>query len=156
MTCSDEELMRLALEQARTAPEHGDVPVGALVVVEGSVVSAAHNERELTGDPTAHAEIAVLRRACQKLGTWRLEGATLYSTVEPCPMCAGAALAARVARVVYGAPDPTGGAALSLYNIVQDPRLHHRCELTAGILRQQCAHEIEQFFRARRRPARFL
>lgn len=148
--------MRLALHQARMAPEHGDVPVGAIVLFDGEVLAEAHNERELSGDPTAHAEILALRRAAAKLGAWRLTGSTLYSTVEPCPMCAGAILAARVARVVYGAPDLEGGAALSLYNIVQDPRMMHRCELTSGVLREECAAEITEFFRARRHPAQFL
>lgn len=152
----DIKFMHAALQQAQMAPAHGDVPVGALLVIDGEIVASAHNERELLGDPTAHAEILALRRAAEKLGTWRLVGATLYSTVEPCPMCAGAMLAARAARVVYGAPDLVGGAALSLYNIVQDPRMFHRCELTAGVLREECTAVIQKFFRGKRRPVQFL
>lgn len=152
----DECFMRAALVEASMAPEHGDVPVGAVVVRDGQVLAAAHNERELLGDPTAHAEILALRRAAAGIGTWRLAGATIFCTVEPCPMCAGAIMAARIARVVYGAPDQAGGAALSLYNIVQDPRLNHRCELTAGVLREECSAVIRSFFRSRRGPARFL
>lgn len=152
----DLKFMRLALQEAKMATAHGDVPVGALLVLNGEVLAAAHNERELLGDPTAHAEVLALRRAAEKLGIWRLEGATLYATVEPCPMCAGAVVAARAARVVYGAPDLVGGAALSLYNIVQDPRLLHRCELTAGVLEEECVAVIKKFFRGKRGPAQFL
>lgn len=152
----DLKFMQLALQEAQMAPAHGDVPVGALLVIDREILAFSHNERELLGDPTAHAEILALRRAAEKLGTWRLDGATLYSTVEPCPMCAGAILAARAGRVVYGAPDLLGGAALSLYNILQDPRLLHRCELTAGVLNQECAALIRKFFRGKRRPDQFL
>lgn len=152
----DAAFMRLALLQAQKAPAHGDVPIGAVAVAGSKIVAAAHNERELTGDPTAHAEIVVLRRAAETLGSWRLSGVSVYSTVEPCPMCAGAMIAARVQRVVYGAPDLMGGAAYSLYNVVQDPRLLHRCELTAGVLRDECAELVQAFFRDRRTPPQFL
>jgi len=144
--------MRLALEEARLALAHEDVPVGAVAVSDGDVVYAAHNERELRGDPTAHAEVLCLRGAAKRLGRWRLTEVTIYSTVEPCPMCAGALVAARVRRVVYGAPDVLGGAAWSIYNIVQDPRLMHQCELTSGVLQDECAAVIQGFFEQRRVP----
>ncbi|CAN5889652.1 tRNA adenosine(34) deaminase TadA [soil metagenome] len=142
--------MRLALEEARLALSHGDVPVGAVAVGDGDVLHCGHNERELRGDPTAHAEILCLRGAAKRLSRWRLSGVTLYTTVEPCPMCAGALVAARVQRVVYGAPDVLGGAAWSIYNIVQDPRLMHQCELTSGVLKEECAALIQGFFDERR------
>lgn len=147
--------MGLALEQAGLAPAHGDVPVGALAVDGGEVIYAAHNEKELRNDPTAHAEVLCLRGAAKRLARWRLSGITVYSTVEPCPMCAGALVAARVKRVVYGAPDLLGGAALSAYNIVQDPRLMHRCELTPGVLGDECAGVIQRFFEQRRQEVSF-
>src|SRR3989441_5048153 len=142
--------MRLALAEAHLALAHDDVPIGAVAVVGGTVVGSAHNERELRSDPTAHAEVLALRAAARHLGRWRLQDVTLYSTVEPCPMCAGALVAARVGRVVYGAADEKAGAAYSLYNIVQDPRLNHECHLTAGILSDDCAAVVQEFFRARR------
>jgi tRNA(adenine34) deaminase len=147
---SDIGFMRLALAEANLAPAHDDVPVGAVAVVGEAVVASAHNERELRSDPTAHAEVLALRAAAQHLGRWRLHDVTVYSTVEPCPMCAGALVAARVFRVVYGAPDEKAGAAYSLYNIVQDPRLNHECRLTTGVLAEECAGLIQEFFRARR------
>jgi len=142
--------MRLALAEAHLAPAHDDVPIGAVAVVGGSVVGRAHNERALRSDPTAHAEVHALRAAARHLGRWRLQDATVYATVEPCPMCAGALVAARVFRVVYGAPDEKAGAAYSLYNILQDPRLNHECRLTTGVLAEDCAAVIQEFFRARR------
>jgi tRNA(adenine34) deaminase len=142
--------MALALAEARRAPDHDDVPIGAVAVVGDEVIAAAHNERELLADPTAHAEILALRAAARHLRRWRLDDVTLYVTIEPCPMCAGALVAARVGRVVYGAPDERAGAAYSLYNIVQDPRLNHECLLTAGILGEDCAALVQAFFRARR------
>jgi tRNA(adenine34) deaminase len=153
---ADIRFMRIALEQAHLALEHDDVPVGAVAVLAGEVLSSAHNERELRGDPTAHAEILALRAAAEKLGRWRLSEVTVYSTVEPCPMCAGALVAARVERVVYGAPDVLGGAAWSIYNIVQDPRLMHQCDLTSGVLRDECAHVVQGFFEQKRRPAELM
>ena len=152
----DVAFMRIALHQARKAPAHDDVPIGAVAVSGGEVIARAHNERELTGDPTAHAEILVLRRSAEVTGSWRLSDVSVYSTVEPCPMCAGAMIAARVRRLVYGAPDLLGGAAYSLYNIVQDPRLLHRCELTSGVLREECTELVQGFFRDRRTPPQFL
>jgi tRNA(adenine34) deaminase len=149
---SDEGFMRLALQEARKAPHHDDVPIGAVAVRAEEVIASGHNERELTGDPTAHAEILVLRRAAAAIDHWRLADVTVYCTIEPCPRCAGAMVAARVRRVVYGAPDEVAGAAYSIYNIVQDPRLLHRCELAAGILRDECTELVQEFFRQRREP----
>ena len=146
----DVEFMRLALAEAYLALAHDDVPIGAVAVVDGGVVGTAHNERELRSDPTAHAEMLALQAAARHLGRWRLQDVTIYSTVEPCPMCAGALVAARVLRVVYGAPDEKAGAAYSLYNILQDPRLNHECRLTTGVLAEDCAAVIQEFFRARR------
>ena len=153
---ADRDFMRLALEEAQLALAHDDVPVGAIAVADGDILHCAHNERELRGDPTAHAEILCLRGAAKRMGRWRLSEVTLYTTVEPCPMCAGALVAARVKRVVYGAPDVLGGAAWSIYNIVQDPRLMHRCELTSGVLREECAAVIQAFFEKKRQPVQFL
>lgn len=146
----DEELMRAALAEARGAAAHDDVPVGAVVVVSGEIVGRAGNERELRSDPTAHAEVLALRNASQVLGSWRLDGATLYVTLEPCPMCAGAALLARLERLVYGPQDPRAGAALSLYNIVQDPRLNHRVDITYGVLEAESRALLRSFFEPRR------
>jgi tRNA(adenine34) deaminase len=142
--------MRLALEEARRAEEHDDVPIGAVVVADGRVVATAHNERELRKDPTAHAEILALRAASEELGTWRLAGATLYVTLEPCPMCAGAAVLARITRLVYGPQDPKAGAAYSLYNVVQDPRLNHQMEVTPDVLGDECAALLSGFFARKR------
>jgi tRNA(adenine34) deaminase len=147
---SDLDIMRLALVEAGRALEHDDVPIGAVAVAGDVVIAAAHNERELRKDPTAHAEILALRAAAERLGRWRLNDVTLYVTLEPCPMCAGALVAARVWRVVYGASDERAGAAYSLYNIVQDPRLNHECHLTSGLLADECASVIQEFFRAKR------
>jgi tRNA(adenine34) deaminase len=138
--------MRAALEEARGAAAHGDVPVGAVVVISGEIVGRAGNERELKADPTAHAEVLALRSASQALGSWRLDGATLFVTLEPCAMCSGAALVARVERLVYGPPDPRAGAALSLYNIVQDPRLNHRVDITYGVLEEESRALLRSFF----------
>lgn len=152
----DEDWMNLALEQARKAPGHGDVPVGAVVVKGGKVIAAAHNERELRQDPTAHAEILALQAAAQKVGSWRLSGVALYVTLEPCPMCSGALVAARVRRLIYGAADAKAGAAWSLYNIPQDPRLNHFCEITAGTLAEESTLLLQEFFRKKRRRPRTL
>jgi tRNA(adenine34) deaminase len=142
--------MRLALDEAREAAAHGDVPVGAVVVAAGSVVARAHNERERRSDPTAHAELLALREAAAQRRSWRLDGATLYVTLEPCPMCAGALVAARVARLVYGPQDERAGAALSLYNIPQDPRLNHSLEITTGMLAEESRALLQDFFRGKR------
>jgi tRNA(adenine34) deaminase len=143
--------MERALEEARLAVGHGDVPIGAVLVdASGTVTAADHNRREERFDPTAHAEILVLKAAAGRAGDWRLTGHTLVVTLEPCAMCAMAAVWARVDRIVYGAPDPKAGAAWSLYNIPQDERLNHRCDLVAGVLAEECGTVLEEFFRVRR------
>jgi tRNA(adenine34) deaminase len=147
---NDDQAMHLALEEARAAMEHEDVPVGALVIVENEVVSSRHNERQLTGDPTAHAEILALRDAATHLGTWRLDAATLVTTLEPCPMCAGAALNARIKHVIFGAHDPKAGATETLYNLLADPRLNHEAQITSGVLADECGEILTSFFAERR------
>ncbi len=142
--------MRLALEEAAAAVAHGDVPVGAVALLDGQPVARAHNEREHRGDPTAHAELLVLRQAGEVGGGWRLTGVTLVVTLEPCPMCAGALVAARVGRLVYGATDPRAGAAGSLYNLCADPRLNHELPVTPGVLAAESAALLEAFFAERR------
>ncbi len=144
------EWMGEALDEARTAEARGEVPVGALVIVGGAVVARRHNERELTSDPCAHAEVLALRDAAQAAGSWRLEGATLVVTLEPCPMCAGAALAARVSHVVFGAADPKAGACGSLYNLCADPRFNHEIEVTSGVRAEESSALLTTFFAARR------
>lgn len=146
----DEHFMRLALAEAQAAAEHGDVPVGAVVVRDGQVVGAAHNERELRADPTAHAEVLALRAAALALGGWRLHSTVLYCTLEPCPMCAGAIQQARVARVVYGAPDQKVGAAGTVVNTLQDPRLLHRVEVQGGCCAREALDLLRSFFDDRR------
>lgn len=143
----DEKWMNLALAQADRAAASGDVPVGAIIVDQaGDLLSEGRNRRELEGDPTAHAEIDALRRASKRLGHWRIEG-TLYVTLEPCVMCAGALIAARVRRVVYGALDPKAGATESLFSLGNDERLNHRFEVTSGVLRDECVQRLQSFFR---------
>jgi tRNA(adenine34) deaminase len=142
--------MQLALEQARAALGHGDVPIGAIVVVDGEVVAARHNERELGGDPTAHAELLAIRDAAAARDGWRLEDATVYVTLEPCTMCAGAMVNARIARLVYGAPNLDAGATGSLYNVASDPRLNHEFAVTAGVEAEACAALLTDFFAERR------
>jgi tRNA(adenine34) deaminase len=146
----DEHFMRLALHEASQASAHGDVPVGCVVVREGEVVGSAHNERELRADPTAHAEVLALRAAATVLGGWRLLGTVVYATLEPCPMCAGAIQQARVARVVFGAPDQKVGAAGTVVNPLQDPRLLHRVEVQGGVLAQDALGLLRAFFDERR------
>jgi len=146
----DEYFMRLALREAERALEHDDVPIGAVLVQDGEVRSAAHNERELREDPTAHAEILVVREAAAALGTWRLLDTVLYVTLEPCAMCAGALVLARVPRVVYGASDPKAGAAGSVLDVLGEPRLNHRPEVCGGLLADECALLLRDFFTARR------
>lgn len=143
--------MQQALAEAEAALAHDDVPIGAVVVQGGEVIASAHNERELRKDPTAHAEVLALRAAAEVVGSWRLDRCTVYVTLEPCPMCAGALIAARVKRVVYAAPDERAGAAFSLYNILQDPRLNHRCELVVDVLREPSIALLQRFFRQKRR-----
>jgi len=147
---TDDEVMRLALPEAEKAIQHEDVPVGALVIVDDVVIASRHNERQLTGDPTAHAEILALRDAASHLGTWHLDGATLVTTLEPCPMCAGAALNARISRLIFGAHDPKAGAAETLYNLMDDPRLNHQAKVTSGILAAESGEILSRFFAERR------
>ncbi|HEY3960431.1 MAG TPA: tRNA adenosine(34) deaminase TadA [Solirubrobacteraceae bacterium] len=150
-TCDgDERSMRLALREAERAAEHGDVPIGAVVVAAGEVVAAAHNERELRQDPTAHAEILALRAAATAVGSWRVLDATLYVTLEPCAMCAGAIVLARVPRVVYGASDPKAGACGSVLDVLGEPRLNHRPAVAGGLLAEECGGLLSGFFAARR------
>ena len=142
-----ERFMRVALGEARGCLEHGDVPIGAAVVRGDEVLSSAGNERERAQDPTAHAEILALRAAARAVGSWRLEGCTLYVTLEPCSMCAGAAVLARLDGVVLGADDPKAGFAGSLGNLLQDPRLNHRIDVTRGVLTDECGEVLRAFFR---------
>jgi len=145
------EAMQLALSEAARAPEHRDVPVGAVIIgPDGTVVASDHNRTVERHDPTAHAELLAIRSAAKTLGDWRLTGHTLVVTLEPCPMCAGAAVWARLDRIVYGAADPKAGAAWSLYNIPQDARLNHRCELEAGVMADESARLLTHFFSSRR------
>jgi tRNA(adenine34) deaminase len=148
----DHEAMGLALAEARRAGTAGDVPVGAVVVAGDRVVGAAGNQREAAADPTAHAEIVALRGAAAELGTWRLSETTLYVTLEPCPMCAGALVAARVGRLVFGAADPKAGACGSLYNLCADPRLNHELPVVPGVRAAECAELLQDWFAAKRRP----
>ncbi len=147
---NDDAAMRLALQQAVMAEAHSDVPVGAIVVLDGRVIAARHNERELGGDPTAHAEVLSVRDAALVIGRWRLDSCTVYVTLEPCPMCAGALVNARVQRVVYGAADPKAGAGGSLMNVLSDQRLNHRCVVTQGVLAEECGAVLKAFFATRR------
>jgi tRNA(adenine34) deaminase len=142
--------MRLALAEAKRAADHDDVPIGAVVAREGEVLAAAGNERELRRDPTAHAEILALRAAAKELGGWRIPDATLYVTLEPCAMCAGAVVLARVPRVVFGAADPKAGAAGSVLDVLAEPRLNHRPEVVSGVLASESTALLTAFFAARR------
>jgi tRNA(adenine34) deaminase len=147
---TDDQAMAIALEEARLAGAGGDVPVGAIVIIEGRLITRAHNEREQRADPTAHAEILALRSAAAVLGSWRLDGATVYVTLEPCPMCAGALVAARVDRLVFAAPDPKAGACGSLYNLCVDPRLNHELLVSPGVLAEEAGELLAAFFDQRR------
>jgi tRNA(adenine34) deaminase len=146
-----ERFMREALREAELAAEAGDVPVGCVLVHGGQIIARAHNHRQRVQDPTAHAELIALREASQQLGSFRMIGVTAYVTLEPCPMCAGAFVNARVPRVVYGCDDPKAGAVRSLYNIGSDPRLNHRFELVPGVLGAECSAQLSGFFAALRR-----
>jgi tRNA(adenine34) deaminase len=147
---TDRFLMGRALELAHEARNLGEVPVGAVVVRSGRILAQAHNLRETLNDPTAHAERLALAWAGRSLGTWRLEECVLYVTLEPCVMCAGAIVLSRIKRLVYGALDPKAGGCASLYQVASDPRLNHRCEITAGVLAQQCGEVLKEFFQERR------
>jgi tRNA(adenine34) deaminase len=147
---TDRLFMREAIAEAVKAAREGEVPIGAVIVLNNQIIAKAHNLREMNGDPTAHAEILVLREAAGLKGHWRLTGTTLYTTLEPCPMCAGAMVMARTGRLVYGASDPKSGAAGSIMNILQDPRLNHRLEVTGGVLEKDCRELLQNFFKKRR------
>ena len=143
--------MAEALAQARLAAAEGEVPIGAVVVADGRVVGRGRNAREWLNDPTAHAEILALQEASRELGRWRLSGATMYATLEPCPMCAGALVNARIDRLVYGVADPKAGAVDTLFDVVRDSRLNHRVQVASGILAAECGEILRQFFRDRRK-----
>ena len=145
-----EELMRLAIAEARRALDHDDVPVGAVVIRDGEIIAARHNEREVTGDPTAHAEVLALRDAAARIGHWRLDDCTLVVTLEPCAMCAGAIVNGRVGHLVYGASDPKAGAAGSVFDLVDSDRLNHRTPRVTDVLADDCARLLTDFFAARR------
>ena len=147
---TDEDYMRMALDEARLAAEEGEVPIGAVVVHEDKVIARAHNRRETDRDPSAHAEFSAMCAAARVLDRWRLTGCAVYVTLEPCLMCAGLMVNARIDRCVYGAPDPKGGALGTLFDVSHDERLNHEFEVTSGVLADECATELRSFFRARR------
>ncbi len=146
----DEKFMRTAITQADIAEQNGDVPIGAIIVYQNQIIGKAYNQREQLNDPTAHAEIIALTQAAAFMESWRLINCTIYVTLEPCPMCAGALVLARMKRLVYGCDDPKTGAVKSLYNIVQDQRLNHRLEVTSGVLADECSEQLQEFFQKRR------
>jgi len=150
VTASDERLMKIAIERAGAAEEHGDVPIGAVLARDGEPLAAAGNERELRHDPTAHAELLAIRAAAEALGGWRLPGTVLYVTLEPCAMCAGAIVLARVPEVVFGTPDPKAGAAGSVLDVLAEPALNHRPAVSGGLLEAECAALLRDFFASRR------
>src|SRR5690606_12545717 len=147
-TEQDRQFMEMAILEAEKAEAIGEVPIGAVIVLDGEVIAAAHNLREQDQEATAHAELAAITEACRKTGSWRLEDTTLYVTLEPCPMCAGAILQSRIPRVVYGARDPKAGCVDSLYRLLDDPRFNHRCEVTEGVLGEECGALLTNFFRS--------
>lgn len=146
----DERYMRIAISAAQIAAEIGDVPIGAVIVYKNKIIGKAYNQREQLKDPTAHAEIIALTQAASFMESWRLHNCTIYVTLEPCPMCAGALVLGRIDRLVYGCDDPKTGACKSLYNIVQDERLNHRLEVTGGVLADECSKLLQEFFQRRR------
>jgi tRNA(adenine34) deaminase len=146
----DERWMADALAEAHAAAAHDDVPIGAVLVHDGQIVARGHNRREVDVDPTAHAELIALREGARALGTWRLDDCTLYVTLEPCTMCAGALVLARLGRLVFGADDPKAGAVGALYDVPRDPRLNHRVEVVRGVQAEACGEVLREFFRARR------
>ena len=151
---TDERYMVNAIDQAYIAEENGDVPIGCVIVYANRVIAKAYNQRQQLNDPTAHAEIIALTQAAEFVGNWRLNGCTIYVTLEPCPMCAGALVLGRIDRLVYGCDDPKAGACKSLYNIVQDERLNHRLEVTSGVLADKCGRQLQEFFQRRRQENR--
>ena len=150
---NDFDFMGMALSEAQKAADAGEVPIGAVLTQDGVVIAQAHNLRETDKDATAHAEMLVIREGCRKLGRWRLSRTTLYVTIEPCPMCAGALVMSRVDRLVYGSPDFRAGAVESIFNVVQHPALNHRLTVTAGVRQEECAAAMQAFFREKRRSA---
>ena len=146
----NERFIKLAIEQAKIAEENGDVPIGAVIVYQNQIIAKAYNQREQLADPTAHAEIIALTQAAAALENWHLNGCTMYVTLEPCPMCAGALVLSRMDRLCYGCDDPKTGACKSLYNIVQDERLNHRLEVSSGVLADECSQQLQEFFAKRR------
>jgi tRNA(adenine34) deaminase len=146
-----DDFMRLALAEAEAAFAENEVPIGAVVVHDGRVIAAAHNQREQLHDPTAHAEMIAITQAAEALRSWRLEGCTLYVTLEPCAMCAGAIVQARIPEVIYGATDPKAGAVVTLYQLLSDRRLNHTCQVVGGVLAQRCGDLLSRFFQAQRR-----
>jgi len=150
ITKEDEQYMRIAIDQAKIAEENDDVPIGAVIVYKDQIIGKAYNQKEQLKDPTAHAEIIALTQAAAYMQTWRLNDCTMYVTLEPCPMCAGALVLARIDRLVYGCDDPKTGAVKSLYNIVQDERLNHRLDVNGGVLADECAELLQRFFQKRR------
>ena len=142
--------MKMALSEAYKAADIGEIPIGAVLVLDGEIIAKAHNMRETWQDATAHAETIVIREACKKLNRWRLTGATLYVTIEPCPMCAGAIVMSRISRLVYGSPDSKAGAAESLFNVVNNPALNHMVEVTSGVCSEECKQVMKDFFKKRR------
>jgi tRNA(adenine34) deaminase len=161
LTVAHESFMQLALREAEAALAAGEVPIGAVVVHHdatggGRVIASAHNQREQLRDPTAHAEMIAITQAAEALGNWRLTDCTLYVTLEPCPMCAGAIVLARIPRIVYGAADPKAGAVTTLYQLLNDPRLNHCAEVVAGILAQQCGEILSRFFQQKRQDTKRL
>ncbi len=150
----DQKYMKIALAEAQKAAELGEIPIGAVLVLDGEIISKAHNMRETWKDATAHAEMIVIREACEKLDRWRLSGATLYVTIEPCPMCAGAIVMSRISRLVYGSPDSKAGAAESLFNVVNNPALNHMVDVVSGVCGEECTRAMKDFFKKRRKEAK--
>ncbi|MGE8207760.1 tRNA adenosine(34) deaminase TadA [Heyndrickxia sp. NPDC080065] len=143
----DENFMKLAIEEAKKAEAKNEVPIGAVIVIDGEVIASSHNLRELTQNAVTHAEILAIQEACKKVGSWRLEDAILYVTLEPCPMCSGAIILSRIKRVVYGASDPKAGCAGSLMNLLNDNRFNHQSEVVSGVLEEECSELLSTFFR---------
>lgn len=150
MDTKQEYFMKLAIDEAKKAEEKAEVPIGAVVVLDGEVIASAHNLRETTQNAVTHAELLAIEEACEKLGTWRLENAELYVTLEPCPMCSGAIILSRIKTVVYGAPDPKAGCAGTLMNLLEDDRFNHQCEVVPGVLQEECGQLLTHFFRGLR------
>ena len=149
----DKQFMKAAIDQAQIALENGDVPIGSVIIHQNNIIAKGYNQRHKLNDPTAHAEIIALTAAAEYIGNWRLHGCSIYVTLEPCCMCAGAMVLARLDRLVFGCRDPKGGACGSLYNIVQDKRLNHRLEITEGVLAEDCAKLLQDFFKKKRNSA---